>query len=275
MSFRRGKSLEQQLVALLYRRMKPHRASPGRSHSVRDPEEADCFLKGRQEFRKSKMKAQMTSAPRRQRPARVAVPPERHCTDDHESIESALTRILVDRRGYFLRYLQGRIGNRDDAEDLLQDFQVRVLCKADQIKDTDSTMAWLRAVLRSMLADHFRRKVAERRAYEVFGAEWSLIFSEEEPAATEDEASERFTCTCFYRLMPILKPEYTDVLSRVDLAKQSRAQAADDLGISRSNLRVRLYRARQALKDALQHSCPQCHERKCFDSRRSEASTIC
>jgi DNA-directed RNA polymerase specialized sigma24 family protein len=48
---------------------------------------------------------------------------------ENESLDTALIDILVEQRGYFLRYLQGRLGNRDDAEDIFQDFQLRVLLK--------------------------------------------------------------------------------------------------------------------------------------------------
>lgn len=216
------------------------------------------------------MKAQLNGDSQTEhRPAAVALRPQ----SEAESPDSALINILVENRGYFLRYLQSRLSNRDDAEDIFQDFQLRVLTKASQIKDTGSAMAWLRAVCRSVLADHFRRTAVERHAHQAYRSERPLIFPQEESVA-EDDPSGRYACKCFYRLLPLLKEEYTDVLSRVDLAEQSRADAADDLGISASNLRVRLHRARQALRDALQYSCPQCHERKCFDPCRSEVSTI-
>lgn len=209
------------------------------------------------------MKTELNSDPRRDH-FRAAIALRPQCEDEH--LDDTLINILVERRGYFLRYLQGRLGNWDDAEDIFQDFQLRVLLKAGQIKDANSIMSWLRAVLRSVLADYFRRRASEQRAHRIYGVERTLIFPQDEEATVEEETFERFTCNCLYRLLPKLKAEYTDVLSRVDLKEQSRASAAGDLGISTGNLRVRLYRARQALKDALRHSCPQCRQRRCWES---------
>jgi RNA polymerase sigma-70 factor (ECF subfamily) len=50
-------------------------------------------------------------------------------------------------------------------------------------------------------------------------------------------------------------------LRRIDLHGESHTKVANDLGISINLLRVRLHRARQALKQALLRSCCKtCHD---------------
>jgi RNA polymerase sigma-70 factor (ECF subfamily) len=59
-------------------------------------------------------------------------------------------------------------------------------------------------------------------------------------------------------LLQTLKPDYADVLRRVDLLEQSRGEVAATLGITVNNLTIRLYRARQALRRALALTCETC-----------------
>jgi hypothetical protein len=59
-------------------------------------------------------------------------------------------------------------------------------------------------------------------------------------------------------VLPALKPEYAEVLRRVDLAEEARETAAAALGITIGNLTVRLHRARQALRRVLELTCETC-----------------
>ncbi|MCA9470347.1 MAG: sigma-70 family RNA polymerase sigma factor, partial [Nitrospira sp.] len=52
-----------------------------------------------------------------------------------------------------------------------------------------------------------------------------------------------------------------DILRRIDLDGKSRSTVADELGITPNLVKVRLHRARQALKRVLLISCcKSCHE---------------
>jgi len=172
-----------------------------------------------------------------------------------------LTSILAQSHEGFLHHLQVRLGGRDEAEDVLQDFYLRVVIKAGQIRDAESVMAWLRTVLKSVLVDYCRRRSAARKAQQ------AVIVDLLATTATQEDDFDRTTCTCFYRFLPTQKPEYAEVLRRVDVAGQSRHEAALALGITTGNVRVRLHRARRALKRSLELSCRECRSRGCFESR--------
>ena len=73
-----------------------------------------------------------------------------------------------------------------------------------------------------------------------------------------DEELDEAICNCLYKLLPTLRPEYAEVLWRVDLQEQPRDAVAEDLGISLNNLTVRLHRGRQALKTRLEQMCLAC-----------------
>jgi RNA polymerase sigma-70 factor (ECF subfamily) len=65
--------------------------------------------------------------------------------------------------------------------------------------------------------------------------------------------------------LPTLKPEYAELLRRVDLEERSVPEAAAEVGITPNNAGVRLHRARQALKHQLERSCGSCATHGCLD----------
>jgi RNA polymerase sigma-70 factor (ECF subfamily) len=65
--------------------------------------------------------------------------------------------------------------------------------------------------------------------------------------------------------VPTLKPEYAEVLRRVDFDERDPATVARELGLSSTNMRVRLHRARQALREQLERSCGTCATHACLE----------
>lgn len=159
--------------------------------------------------------------------------------------------ILLENRRAFLRFLARRLGSMDTAEEVLQQFCLRAISKSSDIKQRESILRWLYRVLNSTLADYYRAQTARQHGEAEYARLQSALLHE---FAAEPES----VCTCFYELLPTLKPEYAEVLHRIDLHGESRAIVAMDLGITRNVVRVRLHRARQALRKALLASCKNC-----------------
>jgi len=186
------------------------------------------------------------------------------CNTDHEDMDSDIRGLLKEYDGQFLRFIAVRTGDQDEAEDVLQDFYVRVLTKEQQIRVSEAMLGWLYAVLRSVLADHYRRKATRRRAVQevrniqatTSGLQWPY-----DPAVLE---TKRRACRCYLKVLPSLKPEYEEALRRVYLEDESRAEAACSMGITVGNLRVRLHRSRRALRQALAQSCSDCKRHHCL-----------
>ena len=159
--------------------------------------------------------------------------------------------ILIENRRAFLCFLTRRMGTRDMAEEVLQEFYIRAISKSSDIKKRNSVLQWLYRVLNSTLADYYRAERASRHGAAEYARLQPMLVNE---FTVDPEA----VCACLYRLIPTLKPEYAVVLQRVDLRGESRSIVAEDLGITLNLLRVRLHRARQALKHALLASCKDC-----------------
>lgn len=173
-------------------------------------------------------------------------------TDKAPAGPDAALAVLVESREEFLRFLMRRAGSRSEAEDVLQDFCLRVLARKDQLRDADRMTAWLYAILRSTLNDHFRKTGRHARLGEAVALE---------PQAGEaPDAVEAMTaiCGCVGGLVPGLRPGDADLIRRIEFGEEDRASVAADLGLSPGALAVRLHRARAALRDRLLDHCGGC-----------------
>ncbi|MBA5775510.1 sigma-70 family RNA polymerase sigma factor [Stappia sp. F7233] len=162
------------------------------------------------------------------------------------SLEAALTR----GREAFLAFLMRRLRDRADAEDVLQDFCIRVLARKGQLRRVERMDAWLFAILRSTLTDH-RRKSARR------GRLVDALTREPGPGAEESEQMSEF-CRCVIGLISRLRPSEADLLRQVDFGEANRSALAAELGLTSGALAVRLHRARAALREALLEHCGPC-----------------
>lgn len=166
-----------------------------------------------------------------------------------DSEPNAIISTLLANHRRFLDFLMARVSKREDAEEILQEAFVRGLLKGDEIRDEESVVAWFYRLLRNAIIDHYRRSAASQKALEAH--------ARETPEADDrfEAELERTVCECVNDLIPLLKPEYSDLIRRVDLGGANVTSVADDIGISPGNARVRLHRARAALRKELEKSC--------------------
>ena len=140
---------------------------------------------------------------------------------DHAPRSEKVTALLVDNHRDLLAFLERRVGDRAVAEDILQETLVKGLARGDSIRNDESMRAWIYRSLRNAVIDHFRRQASAARAKEGLAAE----------ATEADEDLDRAVCQCINRLAETLKPEYADVLRRVEvegLAVKAYAEASGD-----------------------------------------------
>ena len=158
-------------------------------------------------------------------------------------------------RDAFLGFLVKRLGNRADAEDVLQEFCIRVLARKDQLRDADRMDAWLYAVLRSALNDHYRKTGRSRRLKDAVALEM-----ETSPTTAESAEAMNTVCHCVKGLVTELRPTDADLIRRIDIEEHDRAKVAQELSLKPGALNVRLHRARAALRDILLDHCGCCCE---------------
>lgn len=73
-----------------------------------------------------------------------------------ESPTNAVYVVLAEIHQDLLRFLARRLGNEDEAADVLQDFYVKVLTRIGDVRETEKLRAWMRRVLETPLVDYCR-----------------------------------------------------------------------------------------------------------------------
>lgn len=185
-----------------------------------------------------------SSAPRRSETAPVS----------GKALARELLVMLGERRAEFLAFVKKRVRSGADAEDLLQQGLVRAAEKLDSLRADDRVEAWFYRVLRNTIADH-------HAAWAVREARLDLLAREASEARPEEAA----VCACSMGMLDSIRPEYAAILRRIDIEGESMSEAATQLGLSVGNTKVRLHRARKALREELLSRCGSDSVRACQD----------
>ncbi len=187
--------------------------------------------------------------------------------DDSETLSSAgdATAWLVEHGDALYRYARSRVGNRDAAEDLVQDAFVAALQSRDRFQGRATVRTWLLSILRHKIVDHYRRIAATLPAVEpdpagrpdavidrYFSGKglWKkAVASWKAPdQALEDREFWDVLDGCLGRLPRTL----SSVFILRELEELDTAELRRILEVSESNLRVRLHRARLLLRECLE-----------------------
>lgn len=129
-----------------------------------------------------------------------------------KAADAAVRRALVESRRQILSFLERRLGSSEAAEDVLQIFMLRAIERSAQLRDVRTVRGWLSRILATTIVDHQRRS-ARRRQREA-------VMNPNDIEALEIEADEELdeaVCNCLYKLLPTLKPDYAEVIWRLDL----------------------------------------------------------
>jgi len=164
--------------------------------------------------------------------------------------------VLVGERQRFREFLVRRTGDPDEADDLLQSALLRALRQPPPAENAEGVTRWFYRVLRNALIDRARRRETADHAAAVLAGE---------PAATEDGALWDAVCGCVTALADTLPPPYAEIVREVDIAERPVTEVAARLGVTAGNARVRLHRAREALRERVEQFCRTCANHGCLD----------
>ena len=172
--------------------------------------------------------------------------------------EASHLALLLENHRALLGYLTRKTGDRDLAEDILQDAFTKVMERPDLAPTDEGIVPWFYRTLRNAAIDQFRRRGAATRAFEGFARELDSTVAPEPELEGE-------ICGCVTRLAGALKPEYADALQAIDIGGIAVKDFATERGLSASNAGVRVFRAREALKKRVAESCGTCADHGCMN----------
>jgi len=141
------------------------------------------------------------------------------------------------------QYIQKRVSNRQDAEDLLHDVCVRAL--ETRTEDIINPAAWLYRVAHNRIVDYHR------------GASRSQAtdYIEEPVPQLDQENSNHETARCLLVLAEHLAPTEREAILEADYRGRKQAMLSSSWGLSVSGGKSRIQRARRKLRQVLLECC--------------------
>ena len=140
------------------------------------------------------------------------------------------------------RYAVALCGNRDLADDLIQDTIERALSRAPSSLEPERLGAWLRTVVHNLFVDELRRRRRRGVRVDVAELENNLALS---TTPADQLASD------VGRAMASLSIEYRQILVLAGVEQLSYQEIAEELRVPLGTVMSRLARARVALRAAL------------------------
>ena len=138
------------------------------------------------------------------------------------------------------------------AEDLIQETFIRVQKNFNSINDTSKLSSWIFRIAYNLCQDHFRSQKKNNQNSTKLERDSSSLFVQ---LPKQMEIEQHQMGACVQEQIDLLPKQQRIVLILFDLLGFRHAEIADILDISKENAKIRLHRARKALKSILEEKC--------------------
>ena len=190
-------------------------------------------------------------------------------------IEEIRWRELRARLGAFVGR---RVGNPEDAEDVVQDVFVRMQRNIDALSSADRLDAWAFQITRNAIADHYRSP--NRRDFNGEAAAKVMDELAADPLGGEpSNEAQAELARCISPMLRELPDDYQRALELTELEGMTQAAAAERLGLSVPGAKSRVQRSRARLRAMLLRCCEIDTDRRgrviAFETRDGEDCVSC
>ncbi len=163
-------------------------------------------------------------------------------------------RVLVDRYGQrIVAFCGSRLRSDDEARDIAQEVFVRAYRSLAAFRQGESFPAWLFAIAANQLRSRFRAFASDRHKVEAAGSEAASAA----PTDPADEAADAIRAQALRKAVAALPRDHRLPVQLYYFGGLSVAETAQSLGLGEEAVKTRLFRARKALRIALEGKQPR------------------
>lgn len=166
-------------------------------------------------------------------------------TGDRQALNDAWAELRTRLR----RFVGRRVNDPHAADDVTQDVLLKVQGRMDAMPEGENLPAWVFAVARNAVVDHYRARAARDHAA-LDGAGPAF----DDPAAERQEAI-RELAPCLEKMVRQLPEPYREAMRLADFEGLSQQELAGRTGVSLSGAKSRVQRARLQLKEMIEDCC--------------------
>lgn len=146
-----------------------------------------------------------------------------------------------------LNFINSKVNNIHDAEDILQDVFIKIFNKIDQLESKVSTKAWIFTITRNTIIDFYKK----RKDFIVSPNSLNIVVEElEDINEMNDDISK-----CISNMIYNLPDKYNQVYNMHEKQGMKHKDISKTLDISISASKVRLKRVKDKIKESLLGCC--------------------
>ncbi|UCE62366.1 MAG: sigma-70 family RNA polymerase sigma factor [Phycisphaerales bacterium] len=165
-----------------------------------------------------------------------------------------LRRVFTRSADALYRFILVRVrGNKDTAEELLQQMCYEAVRHRDPPGRSDECEAWLRGIARNLIRRHWRRLKKQASAVSIYDATIAEQLADqlESGSFSGDGLIKQEMFDQLLLAVTSLPAADQSLIFAYYFEGRSQADLANDLGVTEKSIESRLYRARSRLREAL------------------------
>ncbi len=155
-----------------------------------------------------------------------------------------LENIWREHHDQLLAFINKRVKNREESEDILQEVFIKILSKIGTLKDSSKLKSWVFQMTRNAIIDYIRKKKFQEMEAEIRDIE-----------DESDQTAMNAATGWIGYYVDALPENYREAVTLYEIKGLSQKEVAEQLGISYVNARSRIQRGRQLLKKNLTDCC--------------------
>lgn len=137
------------------------------------------------------------------------------------------------------------------ADDLVQEAFIKVQNKLYTLRDHSKVRPWIFSIARNICQDHFRRAIPPSQD----AIHQELTAEGFQTPLVQIQLEQREMSLCVESKINLLPESYKEIIVLSERMGLNNQEISEILGIEVSNVKVRLHRARKALKEILKQDC--------------------
>jgi RNA polymerase sigma factor (sigma-70 family) len=163
-----------------------------------------------------------------------------------------LGTFFASHRTSFLDQAVRRVGNRNVAEELVQDALMKVILAAPELNSDSHALAYIRNTINNLAIDRLRLEGRRPRLVSVEDSEFELESWQAPAADLEEIISAADDAAIIREAISLLSPAERATIVMWEIEGRSAKEIAKELRIKESSVRHTLFRARRSLRKILE-----------------------
>ncbi|WP_157949934.1 RNA polymerase sigma factor SigZ [Vallitalea okinawensis] len=162
-------------------------------------------------------------------------------------MDTKVTRIWNELSNELYKYINSKVKNKYDSEDILQEVFIKIQSNIDQVDDQSKLKSWIYKITKNTMIDYYRKK-----------KDISVDIQQFEEELDNEKCSDNMNkeiSRCVGKMISELPQKYQQVVELYDIKGMKHKEIAEELGISVSCSKMRVHRSKVMLKEILLECC--------------------